>query len=459
MTDTRRNMRWDQLTVFSLLYGIALILHVMPGTSFAVREVTSIFVVLAGAALILRPASTAMLLAAAALQVLDYAAHLPVVSNHYTLFSFLSVFILIRGALSLRHTAAFDRGHFYDQIAVIGRLLLLCMYALAVLHKLNPHFFDPQASCALFVYDFVGHVYGLPAASTLGDAAWLLIFATIGVEAGIPLLLIFPQTRKWGILLGMLFHGMLGLGQYYDFAALLSVFFFLYTPPDFLQRLYQQHGARLRRLRRHKRVGLGILAFVCILALRFWVGVPLPYLVFVPFWMLWAACLLYLYLTTILQPAPPDKRSISDLISPLRPGHAILIALFLFNGFAPYLGLKTNYSFDMYSNLQVELNESNHAFLPMIPLWQYTNDTVALVESDIPQLQDWAEKGWHVTRHELNRQMLANPTATTTVRYNGEVMTLSAQTEQLTLGEVNAIAQKLLYFGPIVSVGQQGCAG
>jgi hypothetical protein len=67
----------------------------------------------------------------------------------------------------------------------------------------------------------------------------------------------------------------------------------------------------------------------------------------------------------------------------------IFLPLLVFlNGTSPYLGLKTEYSFAMFSNLRTEGGVSNHWIVPAsTQIFDYQKDMVEIVRSSDPKLQ------------------------------------------------------------------------
>jgi hypothetical protein len=65
----------------------------------------------------------------------------------------------------------------------------------------------------------------------------------------------------------------------------------------------------------------------------------------------------------------------------------------LLNGFSPYLGLKTETSFAMFSNLRTEGGISNHLIVPAnSQLFGFQKDVVEIVSSSDPKLQKVADE-------------------------------------------------------------------
>jgi hypothetical protein len=89
-----------------------------------------------------------------------------------------------------------------------------------------------------------------------------------------------------------------------------------------------------------------------------------------------------------------------------------LLPLIVFiNGLTPYLGLKTEVAFAMYSNLQTEGNRTNHFFIPTSwQLWNYERDLVRIIDSDASNLKQYDENDYllaYTSFQAVTRQALA----------------------------------------------------
>ncbi len=139
------------------------------------------------------------------------------------------------------------RNALLETFAAPVRLSLLVLYGWAVLHKLNWDFFDPQVSCgSTMLAGLLGRFGATDLPPWMGVAG---IVGTLGIEATIPLCLVFSRTRAVGIALGLVFHFV--LAQYphrglFSFSSMLYAVFFLFASPD----LTRDIGAGVSALRR-----------------------------------------------------------------------------------------------------------------------------------------------------------------------------------------------------------------
>jgi hypothetical protein len=81
-------------------------------------------------------------------------------------------------------------------------------------------------------------------------------------------------------------------------------------------------------------------------------------------------------------------------------------ALLIFDGINPYLGLKTDTAFAMYSNLRSEGGTTNHLiWRHPLDLANYQEDLVQIVDSSDPALKAAAKRGWPLPFFDLRRRI------------------------------------------------------
>lgn len=89
-----------------------------------------------------------------------------------------------------------------------------------------------------------------------------------------------------------------------------------------------------------------------------------------------------------------------------RPVFAVGILLLIVNGLSPYLGLKTESTFTMFSNLRTEGGNWNHLFIPAsVGVFGYQDQLVRITGSNDPALQDRTRDGTRLVRFELDRYL------------------------------------------------------
>ncbi|HEV7500726.1 MAG TPA: hypothetical protein VGQ33_12015, partial [Vicinamibacteria bacterium] len=305
----------------------------------------------------------------------------PDVTNHWLFTLIVAVTVLVAAGAVWRRPreGPLPPDALFDAFAPVVRVEVLLLYAFAILHKLNRGYFDPVWSCAV-------------ALAPDGVPPGAAIAGSLAAEAGIVLLLVLPRTRLLGIALGAAFHIYLGSGHFDDFSAMLAALYVLFAPPDLVARAAE--GARRLGLPRAPvfapRALAGVMAAAAVLAVGY--GHATARAVFGALWIPYSVGLLGIFLLASAQrpaaaaPAAPAPARVPRLLW-VMPG---VVAL---NGLCPYLGLKTEDSFAMFSNLHTEGGVTNHYLIPAA--WQiapFERDLVTVKSSSDPSLESLV--GW-----------------------------------------------------------------
>lgn len=123
------------------------------------------------------------------------------------------------------------------------------------------------------------------------------------------------------------------------------------------------------------------------------------------------------------------------------------ILLLVVNSLTPYVGLKTESSFTMFSNLRTEDGRWNHLFIPeAVKVFPHQDDLVQITASNDQALQASTENGQRLVRFELERYLRSHPGATATyvktnapggtIRTAGPVTTAPALSGTLILDKI-----------------------
>ena len=437
---------------FCVLWGLATLFHLVAKDPWPAPLLSTL---LAAAALYLlhRPTAPHRLVLLAALQVCESWTTAPFISNHW-LFTGLVNLTLLQAYARLAwagRTFAVEPGTLYRIFAPIVRLELIILYFFAVFHKLNADFLDPQISCAAHFY--AAQLQVLPFA--LAGAA--PIYLTLAVETAIPLLLCWPPTRNAGIVLGLLFHAAVGfnpMSEFYNFSSMIFALLFLFSS------LRLDASGPTRRLFEPSRwkgvpfsgkivlavgavfVGLGLLV-----ALNGLVSAPAELVL--PLWGLYSVGMILLFV--LLPKAPPARPAFS-----LRPWPVLLVPLLTgLNGCSPYLGLKTETAFAMYSNLRTEGEQSNHLLVPAgVQPFGFQRDLIEIKDSSSGFLASLARRKLMLPFFEVRALLQQHPTTSLTYdRHTGPSASPDARLRQ----PIPWPLRKLLYFRPVAHSGQQPC--
>ena len=432
---------WDRLSIFTLLWGCAYFFHLIHVVVY--NHIPSAPLMVIGAVLCLAfPTRLWALLAAAALQLSEYFIIIPRTSNHYTLMAIVNLSILaVAGYLLLRRRCT--REGFYDWWSGVVRWQVLVFYFFATFHKINTGFFDQQISCGIDLTRQLVHIYRIPIPR---NWFWLGIPITFIAEAGIPVLLFFRRTRLWGILTALVFHYVLAMILFYDFSSVIYALMWVWMPSDIMERL-QNRLPIVVTLLSNTIMRLALLAAFLIVALRRIYGAGFELRANTPTAALYGALLIIGFLLIfrrdlIRVPSFPGLHLAS-------PWLGILVLILFINGAAPYIGFKTQSSFEMFSNLQMEGDVTNHLIIPgNLRLLPYMDRIVFVRDTNYEHLQrqPFYTKGYGVTEHELYRWLDDEDWAAATIERDGEWMNVQAASYGQELEPIHPLALKFMVF-------------
>jgi len=455
----------ERLTVFCALWAAANFFHLL-WFPFGPRNGSFWIVALgiATVAVLFRPSSTRRFVVMLACSVGHTISVMPRMPNHYLLQLVIDAGMLAALATHrIRRRRAGTPEEMLDAIAPVARGALILLYGAAVLHKLNWDFLDPAVSSASTMLDQTTLSWGLPPAP-----AWLAMLAIVGtlvLEIVIPVMLVVRRTRALGVFVGAVFHLALSLhpiGAIYSFSALVFAIYYLFLPPAFTVAAAGRTRRLLRALHMDRWRRGPVIAAVVALLVAGLTAVPRRAIPEIGFWA-WvasAAVLAWLAIPALLatRRAPDDR----PLLRQSWPGR-VALALLLFNALNPYLGLKTQTSFSMFSNLRTEDRRTNHLFMPTwLQLGTLQVPMVEILESSDPALDWHAKAGVLIARFEL-KQLVSRNHADLFVRYRiaGEEMTFRRRGGRCSDPALATpspwILRKLLWFRPVERDGPVTC--
>lgn len=414
-------------TLFALLYAVAVLLHIVWPPVLLLRPTFEAppfwllsSLVLAAVAVIHRPASVDRLLGLAIVQLLDVAYYLPVVPNHWLLTGIVSLAILGAAVVvALRAgRAAVELGELYQTLRPPVRISAAIFYFFTFFHKLNADFLNPDMSCAVRFFEQTLAPFaplGLTALPGVGSA---VIWATLAAELFLAVGLAVPRWRQAACLLGAGFHLLLALDAphiFYNFSAVMFAVLWVCLPASRAAWIARQPGGRFGRWH-----FLG--GYALIVGLAWWFPAEAGRVTAFGFSGLWFAFALMLLSRAgllgrcnMLQLARVTRRSRTRPTpsAPIaaRPGRRVagvlllLPALVLLNGLSPYLGLKTRTAWQMYSNLNLGADDSNHYLIPYsLDVGGFLADSVQILATSDPVLsREYVQTGRRITWFELRR--------------------------------------------------------
>lgn len=417
---------------------------------------------------VLHRATMASFMSLVVLQVLHTIADAPFNPDHWLLIFFVNVSILFSVFTSWLRFGRIDETFLYRQLASAGRLLFLVCYGFAALSKYNTHFLGPASSCGTELAKIQMQV-----SPWLQYVAWPSIagWVTVVCESAVVLLLLAPRMRKYGILLGLLFHTALVISPgiaVFDFSVTVFTMLFLFAPADFADR-FRERMAEFTSERPLGSVLHHVKLPLLITGCGFMVGRSAlngamygdPSIGTVTWLinMIIAATLIYfsglvLFGQNAIPVGPPPRQRLTF-------AHYAILGVALFNGACPYLGLKTQGSFTMFSNLRTEGGEWNHLLVPerMRVFSRYQDDLWQVARIDDRRIQrDFVERECLVPGFELRRAARKNPDLSMVVVREGHEIHLAPARLDPNLAELPSwLAMKLLIFRPVTPDGSPYC--
>ena len=154
------------------------------------------------------------------------------------------------------------------------------------------------------------------------------------------------------------------------------------------------------------------------------------------------------------------KTTVSDRTPNLWPQWGlpyVFVVLSVLNGLCPYLGLKTQGSFTMFSNLQTEAGHWNHLFMPQaIKIFDGYQDRIVTIvtSSEEYHQQLYIEKNLQATEFEIRRNFMQRPSLKLTVRENGQDVEVTANSDSRLVEPLPLWQRKLMLFRPVSLNGQ-----
>ena len=458
---------------FALLWAVCCVahysIHMQAADYFSANWWLETLAFLGGLGLLYRP-TIWRFLAVVVLQILQTLVYAPFNPDHMVLVFFLNVAIVASAIQLWRSTGRVDPAELMQRIVPVGRWIFLICYGFAAIAKYNTHFlsFD-DASCSNFLLGCQAD-----SSSLISILVWppAVPWVTLICETLVPVLLCVRRWRKAGIVVGLLFHALLVAApavMVFDFTAVVYMMLFLFTPPSFSERLEEKvqgmfaGSPTLERvwpiLRGVLLVGIGAAVLGVSLG-----GQALPdadKVFIIRRWCLVSVlgtALIGLFLIALFA---PRVRTTRLRFRPTHGLHYVIIVLALLNGASPYLGLKTQGSFTMFSNLRTEAGVWNHTFMPagMRVCSQYQDRLVNVLETSDARLNEhYLAKHCLVPEFEVRRSVLKSPELSLSVVRAGRVVKLDRAGDDEILGKPLSVwERKLMIFRGVTPDGSIRC--
>ena len=388
--------------IFCTVWAIATLFHIANIRAFA-DSFTFFSLTAAAIFLIAKPSSLIRLLVFMLLQLYHVYSSMPSVSNHWLLTALVNLTILhaLVYLIIKRKTFYIDKVEFLETFAPLVKIELIILYFYAVFHKLNSGFFDTSGSCAVeFILQQNGYYNFMSSAKSL---LTLNIYFTLLVETLIPVLICIRKTRYWGILLGLLFHCAIAynpINGFYDFSSFVFAIYFLFTGTSFSDKIssifrnFKSRKSHFKdKLLQFNLVNLAIFAVILAGSVA---AIYIANKEFSDFfrhiiWTAYSGIFIIAFIMTMAA-RKNDKQAESPSFSVAHYSLLLVPFLVFLNGLCPSLGLKTESSYAMFSNLRTEGGTTNHYIMPAsLQLFDYQKDVVEIVSSTSPDLQSLAD--------------------------------------------------------------------
>jgi len=458
--------------IFCCVWAIATLFHIANIQGFS-ANFTLFSLTTAAIILIAKPSSLIRLLIFISLQLYNVYGTMPNISNHWLLTAIVNLTILhtLVYLVLKRKTFYIDKAEFLETFAPLVKIELIILYFYAVFHKLNAGFFDTEASCAVefILYQNVYYNF-LPDSKTLLS---LNIYFTLIVETLIPLLICIRKTRYVGILIGLLFHWVIAynpINGFYDFSSFVFAIYFLFTSTNFsdkINSIYTKLNNRKVKLKNQllqfNLINLAIFALILISSI---ILIFIADRAFSDYFrhIIWTGYSFIFILVFVLSLAAKgkEKEEQSKAFPAVHYSLYLVPLLAFLNGLSPYLGLKTETSYTMFSNLRTEGGVSNHYIMPAsLQIFDYQKDVVEVVSSSSPQLQRLPDDNKLVTFFRFKQLIRWNKPEKIEYIRNGERHTFEmskAQAGDELLQSESYLANKFLGFREFTKNGVQKCS-
>lgn len=420
----------DSLTIFAFLWAAATIFHQAKWDYWALSY-PDLVLSLSAYWLLFRSRSLIAFATLILVQLWATFDQLPWVSNHFLFTAFANLTILfafVRSVFSKKGNPI-DRSKLFHDFAPVVRTELIILYFWTFFHKLNTDWFRPDMSCGAALYQKLAERLAfLPATNWILEVA---IYSSLITEIAIPVLLIIRRTRVAGLIIAGAFHFIIGITGIFNFSAMLFAVLFLFVPDNFLALLREWwicSSIRYRLLSRvsptalhtgYRRLTRVLFAIaVAILFSQFsWKPRPPMFILatglppdskrsifsfgFEALWWVYGLALIAIFLF-IIRLGKLEWQEVRKFFKLPHASFVIAVLLVFFNGLSPYLGLKTEISFSMYSSLLTEGEVSNHLIIPRtLQLASYQDELVTIIHTSDPELQLLADLGYRLPYFEF----------------------------------------------------------
>lgn len=403
----------SRLTLFALLYAWANILHQLSYPEWVkAPHLIGWLLFFSCAALALRPSSIKLFLCTLILRIVFTLDWMPMIREHLFLEGLFSIGILIalchrpRDLYGYRRSDIDLQEKIFESFAPFLRVTSLIVYAAVTICKLNSEFFDPRESESANLLIWTAQSF--PFIPTADWALEASIWLTLLFEGGIPILLLFRKTRWLGILVGIVFHSMLGFLplKIWSFTSVMILLLFTWLPPKSASVI----GSTFHRWCQATKlspflIAISFYAIAGVSGMAYAARNGLNWdmqtvdLGTIIWWWQSLAILAALWAVRGLPPLPART-----LLSVRLPALRIYTLVIILNCLSPYLGLKNRLALNMHSNLRTAEGYWNHLFLPeSMRVFTFQDHLVTITGSDSPDFAAVSQQGMPMPFFEFRR--------------------------------------------------------
>jgi hypothetical protein len=413
-----------RMRLFAGLWAIGHVIHLMNDDGKLLTNIFSVTVVFAAVRLLANPGSLRRLAFLAATQLAHVAWTAPLLPDHWILAAAVNGAILVSlatAALRERSWLGLSNGSaLFGSMMPALRVILLISYTAAAIAKYNTTFLEPVTSCATWLTQTAtGGLVG-----TVDALGPLHVLTAIVPETAIPILLLVPRTRRFGVRFAIGFHLLLAISPLLvvgDFSVILTALFLLFGSDEDVEAVLKPIRQRLkvdplakrvRSLDRPLAVSVGLTALIVVVGrtanteTSLWV------------WLAFIFVVPRVLLSLLRVPgglAPPGS-SLGRISVP----HAVPVVLLLIWVLSPYAGYRTTGVFTMFSNLRTEGAGTNHLFMPSYHPSDHQTDLIFPGLGSSEGFDDLIENGQAVSAFEVRRVMSDSSSLTVAGTRNGE---------------------------------------
>lgn len=438
------------LTLFALTWAIMTLFHYQAFHKWD----QGYCVWIAALWLIFKPSSLYRFLTLIVFQVIQELTILPEKHNHWLLVTIVNLTILTTFVIRAfkERTIHINKSKFFESFRPYVCLELIILYFFAVFHKLNWDYFTLDVSCGAFFYKSQATRFVFLPESWVMEM--LCMYATLFCEILIPTLLISSKWRKWGILAAVLFHGIIGFNptsEFWNFSSVIYALLVLFAPIDLSK---QWATIKWPLGRTYVKIGLVVVVAASIFVNNKLFEVSLGLVL----WSLYMALALSLIAKTMKEGLPiEESKPLLKFNSPLLFFFPLLL---FFNGLSPYLGLKTESSFAMFSNLRTEGSRSNHLLIgDKWQIFDFQKDLVAIKSSSDPYLNSLKDKKLMLPYYEFRKYAQEHPVIQAIYSRNGVIYDLKKVRSTSEFHALPAWFYKIfLVFRPVSMEARMSCS-